>query len=63
MTDDVERIDEARSTIQWLWTACRKREQERERCYQVVYQAMIREDDPQVLEVLKGIAFKIVDPD
>ena len=55
-------VDSASSAVNWLRIACQKREAERDRCFNIVYSAMLLAENAEVLEALKSVAFEIVDP-
>lgn len=55
-------MSEATTTIGFFKMACDRRNAERERCYNIVYQALSGAEDEAVIDALKSIAIQIVDP-
>lgn len=53
---------EARNTVNWLRQCAARRTEERERCYQIVYAALVSAEAPEAIEALAGVAIKIIDP-
>ena len=52
----------ARTDINWLRIACQKREAERSRCFDLVYEALQRVEGKEAVNALTSLAYKIGDP-
>ncbi len=54
--------DRAMKSIAWFKRICDTRNEERDRCYHVVYSALVSEERREVVEALEGVDSKIIDP-
>jgi len=59
---DKQTGDEAMKSIAWFKRICDTRNEERDRCYHVIYGALVNEERPDVVEALKSVALQIIDP-
>ena len=58
----MEDSNAAMTSISYFKMACDRRTQERDRCYNLVYQALAEAKDRAVIDALKSLAIQIVDP-